>query len=270
MAEDATDQQWTAALRQAIDAGVSTIRTAHALTRATNTQDAALALALAGGGGPCLVCTDDQTAGRGRLGRPWLERPRLGLAASFALRTIEHDPASLPIRAGVAACLACEAAAPAAKLGLRWPNDIVLRHEPAKKLAGVLIEIEGPWVLVGVGVNVRQEAGDLPTELVGHATSIAMLGGDRSPQNLSLELLRQFDLSLKSPIDELCARWRERDVLIGTRQSFNVGQSVLSGEVEAIEPATEIVLRLDSGERRRLDPRQASLVRERPAIAGDR
>src|SRR5207249_8258958 len=87
------------------------------------------------------VVADHQTAGRGRLGRTWETPPGTALLASFVMPA--RPLASLAV--GVAAAHAC---GPSSRL--KWPNDVLLG---GAKLAGILAELRGDRVIVGVGVN---------------------------------------------------------------------------------------------------------------------
>ena len=117
----------------------------------TNTE--ALALAQAGERGPLWITARRQNAGRGRRGRVWVSEPG-NLYASLLL----SDP-SPPDRAAELSFVAALAVHDAvtsliarapARLSLKWPNDLLF---DGKKFAGILIEGEGPAVVIGVGVN---------------------------------------------------------------------------------------------------------------------
>jgi BirA family biotin operon repressor/biotin-[acetyl-CoA-carboxylase] ligase len=100
------------------------------------------------------VLTEEQTAGRGRLGRTWISRPGESLALSVMVPTLPHGPALtwIPLLAG--ACLV-EALGRAGlrRVGLKWPNDVLVE---GKKIAGMLCEVHpNGGVIVGVGLNLR-------------------------------------------------------------------------------------------------------------------
>jgi BirA family biotin operon repressor/biotin-[acetyl-CoA-carboxylase] ligase len=118
-----------------------------------------------------LVVSRSQTAGRGRLGRPWLATPGSALLASVGLRVPDPggDLFSCPALVSLAVLQALREAFGIEAM-LKWPNDIVVALEEKKgrrdwgglaKLGGVLTEVEeavgasGPElaVVVGVGVN---------------------------------------------------------------------------------------------------------------------
>jgi BirA family biotin operon repressor/biotin-[acetyl-CoA-carboxylase] ligase len=108
-----------------------------------------------------------QTAGRGRMGRRWISPPRRSLTFSVLLRPAV--PAGLlgwvPMLAGVAVASALEHTA-GVDTRLKWPNDVLAG---GAKIAGILAERWGGAIVVGTGINVLQQRGELP---VPTATSL--------------------------------------------------------------------------------------------------
>ena len=111
-----------------------------------STNRLAADLARAGAPDGVVVGADHQTAGRGRRGRTWDSRPGASLLVSVILRPA---PALVTLAAGVAAAEACEAVA-GVRVGLKWPNDLLL---DGAKLGGVLCELVGDAAVVGLGMN---------------------------------------------------------------------------------------------------------------------
>ena len=117
----------------------------------------------------CLLIADEQTAGRGRLGRQWQGRPGDALTFSLGLSMSPADWSGLSLAVGV--CLA-EALDPShdKNIGLKWPNDLLLGNwNQPRKLGGILIETvvkQGPpeasrYVVIGIGINLSAPpAGD--------------------------------------------------------------------------------------------------------------
>lgn len=121
------------------------------------------------------VVAESQTAGRGRLGRPW-HSPRGGLWLSAAV------PPPVPAQTRVAKAVAAALSA-ATGLPIRHepPNDLVLL---GRKLGGVLVEVvfrgeEAEKGVVGVGVNVNNPARELPAPVRETAISLVDVMGDR-------------------------------------------------------------------------------------------
>ena len=115
---------------------------------------------------PCLLVAEHQTAGRGRLGRPWQSVAGASLTFSLALPLHPADWSGLSLAVGVALADALDprdAARPGAapRIGIKWPNDLWLMDAATgtgRKLGGILIETVSSGgqrlVVVGVGLNV--------------------------------------------------------------------------------------------------------------------
>lgn len=139
-----------------------------------------------------VVTTDEQTEGRGRLGRSWDAPPGSSLLFSILLRPhVSGD--RLPELSVVTGRTVGEAVEAVAGLGteLKLPNDVLVR---GRKLAGILAEASEGRVVVGVGVNVHQRDDELPARAVHPATSLALegAGGVRRPALLA-EILERLE-----------------------------------------------------------------------------
>lgn len=166
------------------------------------------AAALAGAPEGLVVVAEEQSQGRGRLGREWQSPPRAGLTFSVLLRPADVPAAAwgwLPLVVGVALATALRRHAGVDAL-LKWPNDVLVAE---RKLAGVLVErvddldhVDGPAAVVGVGVNVLQRADELP---VSTATSLA-LAGATSTDRAAL---------LRAALHELAGRYAQWRVAAG-------------------------------------------------------
>lgn len=164
------------ALRAAlVESGVLASVEHHETIDSTNLRAAELGRAGAPPMG--LVVAEFQSAGRGRQGRVWESPARRNFYGSFLLRP-DLEPAAVPpitLAAGLAvvdATLACGVIG----AGIKWPNDVLIA---GRKVAGILTEMEaGPsgvaFVVVGIGVNLNLRPEEIPPELVGRATSLAI------------------------------------------------------------------------------------------------
>jgi BirA family biotin operon repressor/biotin-[acetyl-CoA-carboxylase] ligase len=179
--------------------------------RATSsTNDRAKELAARGAPHLTLVTAREQTAGRGRQGRTWVAPPGSALLMSLVLR--DYDELA-PLRGGVAVA---DVAGPQAEV--KWPNDVLV---DGSKLSGVLVEgrpQEG-WVVLGIGINVREAPADLPA---------AALNRDDPEQVLS-ELLTALTRRLAEPRAVVLQALRERDALLGRPVAWNGGEGTGAG-----------------------------------------
>jgi BirA family biotin operon repressor/biotin-[acetyl-CoA-carboxylase] ligase len=138
-----------------------------------------------------VAVADEQTQGRGRLGRMWVAPPGTALLLSVRLRP-GVAPERLPTLTVVAAEAVC---AVVGALGLdatvKEPNDVLVA---GRKVAGVLAEAVEGRVTLGIGLNVAQRAEELPERPVFPATSLALeLGGAPDRQTLLVDLLAELE-----------------------------------------------------------------------------
>jgi len=140
-----------------------------------------------------------QTQGRGTNGRSW-EGPRGNLFLSVAV-PFQGIPCPLsltPLRIGTLIAPEIENRIPSAEscsVNLKWPNDVLVDD---KKIAGILIESELPYLVVGIGINVAV-APEVPTAGKDNgrpATCLADYDGDASDQ-----AVQQLGTSLTNAID---------------------------------------------------------------------
>ncbi len=149
----------------------------------TSTNDLARAYAQRQEPGIVIVA-EQQTAGRGRLGRPWTSKPGTALTFSLTVQVLDKSSLYLPYMSGFAMHRAISDLIPelATKIGFKWPNDIRMTTN-RRKLSGVLVEVartDEPmlYAVVGVGVNVNEASReDFSPEIRELATSLLIEGG---------------------------------------------------------------------------------------------
>ncbi len=202
------------------------------------------------------VYTTNQTAGRGRLGRTWVNAEGKALYYTVAIREPLAQPATLPLLASLAVRRQL-----ALRYGvdcqIKWPNDLLLN---GKKIVGILCEVgpDGHSIVVGIGINLAQpqsyfDAADLP-----HGTSLALQGAaidlEQDPGWLAEALTDfGFDRPLYTFARDGFAPFREEYkaacVNIGRRVTFDLpdgGQG--AGEAVDVDEEGRLVVRTDSGE----------------------
>jgi len=154
---------------------------------------------------------DNQTAGRGRSGRSWATPARAALTGSYVLRpsVARADYGWAPLVVGLATVRALRRQGVGAFL--KWPNDVVVEHGARdiaewgrwRKCVGILCEVVPGQdaIVAGIGINVSQEAGELP---VPHAASLATLGASSLDR---VALLRALVAELRDAV----ASWERGD-----------------------------------------------------------
>jgi BirA family biotin operon repressor/biotin-[acetyl-CoA-carboxylase] ligase len=262
----------------AVAAGIGLI----ALDTVDSTNAQALRYGNEGERGPLWVIAQTQSAGRGRRGRSWVSEPG-NLYASLLL----SDPAP-PMQvaqcsfvAAIAVHDAITDAAPAlaARLMLKWPNDVLC---DSRKLAGILIEGEGrnPMIVAaGIGINCRHHPGDAAYP----ATNLAAEGAQVSVAEMFLALscrmaerLKQWDGGAR--FADIRAAWLARGPAPGAGLRVRLSDGEVTGRFETIDEEGNLILRKADGTRRRItagdvfplspagaDIRAAAAIRRQPA-----
>ncbi len=142
-----------------------------------------------------VLIAEEQTAGRGRLGRSWSSVPGGSLTFSVLLRPAAVPAARrgwLTLLAGVAVASAVRSVAGVDAM-LKWPNDVLAGD---RKLAGILAEQspDGSAVVIGTGLNVAAAPGAIPVSATGlAATSLRAEGATASRADLLLGVLTELE-----------------------------------------------------------------------------
>ena len=205
-----------------------------------STNERAKVLADAGALHGTLVTADEQEAGRGRQGRVWTASPGSAVLMSVILRDLDERHALLPLAAAVAACEACEAAAPGAAPRVKWPNDVWIDR---RKLAGILIEgrpQEG-WAVLGIGLNVTTDS--FPPELADIATSLRLAGHETTSAAVLADLVAALNRWIDAQPEAVLEAWRSRDALAGERVRWTEGEGIADG----IDDSGALLVQTDNG-----------------------
>ncbi len=125
---------------------------------------------------PVLLTAEEQTAGRGRLGKGWHSKKGQSLAFSLALPLAPATWMGLSLAVGVSLAQSLHP-----DIRLKWPNDLWLQQ---RKLGGILVETasngevsSGPRIVViGVGINIaRPEASAVAATRPENTTAMAAM-----------------------------------------------------------------------------------------------
>lgn len=135
----------------------------------TSTQREARERANSGCRSGTVVLAEEQTAGRGRGSNSWFSSKGDGIWLTLVHRS-RRPIAEWPSMTSVAALAVCRALEDNGLSPLvKWPNDVLIS---GKKIAGVLAESYEDAILIGIGINLLQDEGDFPDELLDKATSV--------------------------------------------------------------------------------------------------
>jgi BirA family biotin operon repressor/biotin-[acetyl-CoA-carboxylase] ligase len=123
-----------------------------------------------------VAVAEEQTEGRGRLGRSWHAPPRTSVLVSVLLRP-SVESARLPELSLIAGGAVAEAIAEVTGIepSIKFPNDVLIG---GRKVAGILAEAGNGRVVLGVGVNANQTEEELPDETQHPPTSLRVEMGE--------------------------------------------------------------------------------------------
>jgi BirA family biotin operon repressor/biotin-[acetyl-CoA-carboxylase] ligase len=222
--------------------------------RTESTNSVALQLDSESGPHGTVVIAEEQTAGRGRLGRNWYSERSSGIYVSILLRP-PLSPVAAPILtllAGVAAQHAVRSAI-GLRADIRWPNDLLVN---GKKVCGILTEMKAEvdrlhLVVIGIGINVNNSR--MPEELKEIATSLALEGGRQfSRLHILAELLRDveryYHMLLKEGDEAIVRDWAAASSYAeGKRVRVKVPGSEYSGITTGLDTSGALKIRRDDG-----------------------
>ncbi len=233
------------------------------LPRVASTNTLLLERARAGDVQPCLLVAEEQTQGRGRMGREWRSRAGASLTFSLALPLAVADWSGLSLAVGLALAdaldpLPADPAEGAPRIGLKWPNDLWLLDGPlaaggGRKLGGILIETVGAGAsagpgsprlaVVGVGLNLLPQPEEglsqgcaCLQELDAQASAPQVLAGVAAPL---LRALLRFQAAGFAP---LAAAYARRDVLRG-RPVSTTQAGLPEGRAEGVDAQGALLVR---------------------------
>jgi BirA family transcriptional regulator, biotin operon repressor / biotin---[acetyl-CoA-carboxylase] ligase len=226
-----------------------------------STQDIAREWALAESSlpGGSVVIAEQQTAGRGRQGRPWYAPAGSSIMFSVVLRP-HVIPEQLPRMMMVGGVAVAEGVAPLlpGRVALKWPNDVLVE---GRKLSGILAETT--WmgnrldaVILGIGLNVRVDF--TGTEMASYATSLEKETGERvNRHKLLAHLLDRIDYwTLRAQEVTLLETYRGWLRTLGKRvmiyPKIDGAGDEYPATAEDVDDNGALIVRLDSGEQRRV------------------
>ena len=227
-----------------------------------STQDVARREAEASAPEGTAVVADEQTAGRGRLGRGWVSPPGMNLYLTLVLRPSMQRLRLLTIIAPLAVSLAVEETTGLAP-GIKWPNDVLIA---GRKLSGVLIdsELTGEevrYALVGPGINVNLEV-EGHAEIASVATSLRReLGREVSREEVLAVFLNYFEELYLGPGEAAFQQWRRRLETLGQQVRVTSGDQVEEGLAEDVDVEGSLILRRSDGSRVRMAAGEVTLRR---------
>ncbi|MBY9081681.1 biotin--[acetyl-CoA-carboxylase] ligase [Paenibacillus sp. HN-1] len=233
-----------------------------------STQEAAKELAEQGAPEGTAVMAEEQTGGRGRLGRKWHSPKGKGIWMSAVLRPsipLQLTP-QLTLLAGAAVCAAIRRET-GVDAGIKWPNDLLVN---GRKLCGILLESCAwpsglQYTIAGIGISANLTEEDYPEELREIGTSLLIESGQEiDREELARAVLKELEtlygVYLEQGLDPIAALWSEMSVTLGRRVMLRTPEGPQEGTALRLEEDGGLVVRRRDGETETLYAGEIALI----------
>ena len=228
--------------------------------KVSSTNELAKELAQKGAAQGTVVIAEEQTGGKGRLGRVWYSPPGQGLWFSVILRPeispVDASKLTLISAVGVARTIRELTRIPA---GIKWPNDVLIDQ---RKVCGILLEMSAEidkinYIVVGVGVNVNLDEAKIPAEIDGVAISLAEQEKLKVTRvELLAALLNNLDNLyqefLAGKFSEILTSWKEMSVTLNRWVRVISGSETEEGIAFDLDDDGALILMKDDGSVKRI------------------
>ena len=219
--------------------------------------------AAAGAPEGAIVLAEEQTVGRGRMGRSWVSPPGVSLYFTLVLRPTIEQLRYMAVIAPLAVSLAIEETTSLTPR-IKWPNDVLIGN---RKVSGVLIDAkltgdEVQHALIGIGINVNLDV-TAHAEISEIATSLRVECGEEVEREEVLAATLNYieDLSKRLRAGEaVSVAWKERLDTLGkhVRVTIAGGDSQEGIAIDADSDGS-LIIRRDDGSHVRVEAGEVTL-----------
>lgn len=217
-----------------------------------------------------IVISEEQTMGRGRLGKEWISPKYKGIWMSIILRP-DINPAKVAKITMIGATSVCNAVK---EIGvdtyIKWPNDIIIDN---KKVCGILTEMSAElniinYIVLGIGINVNINNEEFPASIKNIAASLKDYHGSSiKRKELAGKVLNNFEIlydeflktgNIKSTI-KIC---REKSTLLGKEITILKNNNYFNVRAVDISDDGELVVKHNDGSIEKLISAEVSIKKK--------
>lgn len=224
-----------------------------------------------------VVIAEEQTHGRGRLGRTWLSPPGVNLYFTVLL-----SPPVSTVKGSVITLAAAVAVVTAIRdisdirAEIKWPNDVMIK---GRKAGGILVELRSlsgrpPLAALGIGLNVNMDPEDFPLELRYVATSLSAEKGAAIDRTALLgavlkHLENFYKILLNGNEGAIIQAWRRLNCTVGEEIAVQIQDTVIRGVAEEINDDGSLCVRLRSGALTTVYAGEVTVLKDLPRLHHD-
>lgn len=221
-----------------------------------STQTIAHKLAQEGAPDGTVVISEEQTAGRGRMTRPWESAHGKGIWMTIIVRpdVTPQQASSYTLVVAVAISKAIKTLYKNVEPAIKWPNDLLLN---GKKCTGILTEMQAEAdcvqaLLVGIGINANQVEADFSPEIADIATSLRWAAGEEINRAALVAMILQYleqytEMFVKYGFASIKDEWEQASCTIGQRIEVTTLRERFEGVASGITDEGVLQVRLDNG-----------------------
>ncbi len=199
--------------------------------------------------------SEDQTQGKGRLGRSWFSSPYVNLTFSLLLFP-KRPPDEYPLFTLAAANAIVNTLQETCGIPARvkWPNDILIH---GKKVAGILLDLvvlsstQRAFIL-GIGINVNMTSDQFPPEMQKTASSLRIYSGSSVQREMFLSVLlnhleKWYGLFQKGESELIQSEWKAASETLGRMVEVKLAQGTVKGLAKDLNAEGALVLEGEQG-----------------------
>ncbi|MDF2504410.1 MAG: birA, biotin-(acetyl-CoA-carboxylase) ligase [Clostridium sp.] len=207
-----------------------------------------------------VIISEEQTMGKGRMGRNFISPKGKGIWMSIILKP-DINPLNVAMVTQIGAA-AINKAFREMKIEtlIKWPNDILLNK---KKICGILTEMSAEltkvnFLVMGIGINVNLDEADFTEEVREMATSVKIeTGKSLSRKEIVSRILNNFevlyeDFIEREDVEKTISICRENSILIGREIRVIKRENSINAKVLDIDNKGELVVQYEDGKRENL------------------
>jgi BirA family transcriptional regulator, biotin operon repressor / biotin---[acetyl-CoA-carboxylase] ligase len=220
---------------------------------------------------PRICIAEQQTKGRGRLGRDWYSpfAQNISLSCRYSFQKDISGLAGLSLVVALAVIDALKKHCSSAQIMAKWPNDIVFE---SKKLAGILIDIQAEAnglcsAIIGIGINVNMMS-DKNLQISQAWTSMGKMLGchiDRNEVCVSLidSLLEYLERFADTGLTGFTREWNKVDYLSGQKITIKTADKKIIGMSDGINQLGQLMIDLPGGSTKAFSSGDVSVYRKK-------
>ena len=234
----------------------------------SSTNEVAKKLALTGAKHGTVVISEEQTAGKGRMGRSFYSPANTGIYMSIILRPTltAMDSVLITTSSSVAICDAIHKVT-GIECQIKWINDIYINN---KKIGGILTEASTnfesgtiDYLILGIGINFNNPKDDFPDNLKEIAGSLYKGNSNGINRNmLCAEILNNI-LSIIPKIKDynFISEYKKRSIILNQEIMYTSGGIYSKGKAIDINNDGSLVIKHDDGSIKILNSGEVSIRR---------